>query len=64
LILNYIQLYSIIMKVRIQWQTLDTGVKGHGDWFNISEQEMLESNIKSMNTKYSGQIRHWLDVKE
>ena len=52
------------MKVCIQWQKLDTGVKGHGDWFNISEQEMLESNIKSMNTKYSGQIRHWLDVKE
>ena len=51
------------MKVRIQWQTLDTGVTGHGDWFNISEQEM-ESNIKRMNTKYSGQIRHWLDVKE
>ena len=45
------------MKVRIQWQKLDTGVKGHGDWFNISEQEMLESNIKSISSELNGLYR-------
>tara|TARA_Y100000996_G_C21999456_1_gene428006 strand:- start:320 stop:481 length:162 start_codon:yes stop_codon:yes gene_type:complete len=51
------------MKVRIQWESLLTGIKCHGDWFNSDEQHILEDTIKFMNQKYNGEIKHWLEKK-
>lgn len=45
---------------RIEWISLITNLESNGDWFYPKDKTLLEDNIKYMNEKYSGEIRHWL----
>ncbi len=51
------------MKYRIEWISLITNLKSNGEWFNAEDKIMLENNIKFMNEKYVGEVRHWLGEK-
>jgi hypothetical protein len=50
-----------IMRVRISWKSLITGFDGHGDWFPESHKKALQEAADTANSKYAGEINHWIE---
>lgn len=51
------------MEYRIEWQSLLTGIKSNGSWFQDKDKEMLKHSVQEMNKKYKNEINHWLVQK-
>lgn len=55
-----LQMHKSDGQYRIQWKSLLTGYKSHGDWFSMDKKQMLEITVKKMNETYKNEIVHWL----
>lgn len=49
-----------MVKYRIEWELLLTGLKSNGVWFESKDKKMLTDLINKMNLKYKSKLNHWL----
>ena len=49
---------------RIEWMHLNhDAVRGHGEWQDSNDLDLLKENISYYNKQYKGEIHHWLQTK-
>jgi hypothetical protein len=43
---------------RLEWRSTHTKATGHGDWFPLSEKDMIQSHVNAHNSK--GDSVNWI----
>ncbi|MCU0678276.1 MAG: hypothetical protein MUF19_01665 [Candidatus Pacebacteria bacterium] len=51
------------LRCRLAWKALATGFQSHGEWHDLSEEEMLKTHVDSLNAEYLGELTHWIEYE-
>ncbi len=50
-------------RCRIGWKSFASGYKSHGEWHDLSQEEILKSHVDDANRRHMGHIGHWIEYE-